>query len=738
MLPLKSGCHILLMFFLFLSFSLTCKGNSWEDPFWNDGLKQASLIATGQVARVSDGHLWVTLMKVYKGGLSSKQEVEILLTSSEDEHAVPRFEINTQLLLVLKYNETSGKYAAFTPSFGIYPIKDSVSWLPLQDPVRFCKVSLQLFDQLIRFAIHPSPVVADSLRRTAITTLTGQDLFSKNGNELEQQNLMLQLLARTSKKEDIPFISPFLKSPYWMIRGSAVQAMGHIGSPKAKPYLADLISSESSDYVLSLAGKALCYSGGASGHWLEQRISQARSENVALANDIMNPVRNTLPAPRYSLVTAIMRAEGDKAPYEALLSRAAGWLTKTPRIYISPLEHAETYYGFEEARSKPVDSVLILNFNTDTFSVFPKEIFRYRKLRKLAIGGCPVKSLPDSIDVLSELESLQIEGDSLVALTPGLFRLKNLRELYLSDMKLDSLPAAIGQLSKLEILSYQGEPIHTLPESIGRLTHLRELNLRMAGIDSLPASIAFLPSLKEIELYGNDLIHLPDPLVHNAAITTIKLGSNDISFIPADLSKMKNLRYLDLSYNPLPLRERARIDSSYKGIVINTETYDNRAYSIEDALERSELAACVQISNTDLGSRTDLDFSKLKNTDYLVLINTKLGKFPESICKLTNLKTLRLDNNGITTIPDCIIDMKGLQTIYLIGNNISSLPPVMAQMDQLEELYLYQNKLVDLPDWIGKLKNLKELSVAGNPISAENKAKIKSWFAGREVLLFID
>jgi Leucine-rich repeat (LRR) protein len=738
MLSLKSRRYILLIFTVFLSFSLTCEANTWDDPFWNDGLKNASLIATGQVTRVSDGHLWLTMEKVYKGKPSSGQEVEILLTGSGDEHAVPRFEINMHLLVVLKNDKTLGKYVAFTPSFGIYPIHDAIVWLPLQNPVRFCEVSLQLSDQLIRLAIHQSPVVADSLRKTALTTLAGQDPFSKKENELKQQNLMLQLFARTSKKEDIPFIIPFLKSPYWMIRSSAVQALGHIASPQVIPYLADLINSESSDNVLSLAGEALWHSGGASALWLEQRISEVSSEDVTLANDIMNPVRNTLPAPRYSLITAIMRAEGDKAPYKSLLSRAPGWLTKTTRIYISPLEHAETFYGFEEARTKPVDAVLILNFNSDTFSVFPKEIFRYRKLRKLDLGNCQIKSLPDSIDLLSELESLQIEGDELAALTPGLFRLKNLRKLYLSDMNLDSLPAAIGQLSKLEVFSYQGKKIHTLPESIGQLTQLRELHLRMAGIDSLPAGVAFLPSLKEIELYGNNLIHIPEPLVHNAAITRIDLGSNSISSIPADLSSMKNLRYLDISYNPLPLKERARIDSSYKGIVINTETYKNRAYSMEDALEHSELAACVQISNTDLGSRTDLDFSNLKNTDYLVLDNTKLKKFPESICKLTTLKSLRLENDSITTIPDCIADMKGLKALYLIGNDIKDLPPAIAQMEQLEELYLYQNKLTDLPDWIGKLKNLKELNVADNLISSENKSKIKSWFTDRNVLLFID
>lgn len=82
--------------------------------------------------------------------------------------------------------------------------------------------------------------------------------------------------------------------------------------------------------------------------------------------------------------------------------------------------------------------------------------------------------------------------------------------------------------------------------------------------------------------------------------------------------------------------------------------------------------------------------------------------------------------------------MKGLKHIFLIGNDITTLPSVMEQMEQLEELYLNQNRMTDLPEWIGKLKNLKELSIKGNPISDEKKAKIQSWFAGRNVLLFID
>lgn len=105
---------------------------------------------------------------------------------------------------------------------------------------------------------------------------------------------------------------------------------------------------------------------------------------------------------------------------------------------------------------------------------------------------------------------------------------------------------------------------------------------------------------------------------------------------------------------------------------------------------------------------------------------------------LNTLSALRLDHNNITTIPDCIAEMKGLKRIFLLDNDITTLPEAMVQMEQLEELYLYQNKLTDLPEWIRKLKNLKELSIGGNLISDENKAKIQSWFAGPNVLIFID
>jgi Leucine-rich repeat (LRR) protein len=733
---MKSCRHVLLIVSLLLFFSAVSKGSSWEAPCWDDGLKQASLIATGHVTNITDGHLWITLNKVYKGTPLCQQTIGIAMYGSENEESASGLGVNTSLLVVLMDDTAKGKYAVFTPSFGIFPINDSAVWLPLQDPVSYSEVSLQLVDQLIRLTLAPTRLVTDSLRKTAQMKLAGQDILSKQKDDLMQQNLMLQLLARTSKKEDIPIIVRFLKSPYWMIKSSAIQALGHTASPKVIPYLTQVIKNESSNYVLSIAGKALWQSGGVSGEWLDQRIPQISAEEVILAHNIMNPVRNSLPAPRYSLVAVIMRAEGKKAPYDTLLSRAEAWLKKSPRIHISPLENAETYYGLNEARTRPVDSVLILNFNTDTFSVFPQEIFRYRKLRQLALGNCLIKHLPDSIDLLSDLEILQIEGDSLETLPAGLFRLKHLRELQLSDMTLDSLPTAIGQLTQLESLSYIGNALHTLPESIGKLAHLRELNLRMAGIDSLPRAIAFLPALKEIELYGNSLTRVPEPLLHNASVATIHLGSNNISSIPGDLSEMKSLRYLDLSYNPLPLRERARIDSSYKGIVINTTTYNDRAYSIEDAVEHSEMAGSVQINGSDVSP--DFDFSVLTNTSYLGLKSNNLKKFPESICKLTTLSSLRLDNNNIATIPDCIVDMKGLKRIFLIGNDITTLPASMAQMEQLEEIYLYENKLTDLPDWVGKLKNLKELSIAGNPISAENKSKIKLWFAGRDVLLFID
>lgn len=49
---------------LLLSFSIASKGSTWNDPFWNDGLTEASLIATGRVASIKDARLWITLEKV--------------------------------------------------------------------------------------------------------------------------------------------------------------------------------------------------------------------------------------------------------------------------------------------------------------------------------------------------------------------------------------------------------------------------------------------------------------------------------------------------------------------------------------------------------------------------------------------------------------------------------------------------------------------------------------------------
>ena len=92
---------------------------------------------------------------------------------------------------------------------------------------------------------------------------------------------------------------------------------------------------------------------------------------------------------------------------------------------------------------------------------------------------------------------------------------------------------------------------------------------------------------------------------------------------------------------------------------------------------------------------------------------------------LSNLKELDLEDNQLTSLPDWIGNLTNLEELNLNYNNLTSLPYSIGNLKNLERLYLHDNKLTSLPESIANLKNLRYLDLEYNPISDEEKERIK-------------
>jgi internalin A len=127
----------------------------------------------------------------------------------------------------------------------------------------------------------------------------------------------------------------------------------------------------------------------------------------------------------------------------------------------------------------------------------------------LDLHGLNLRSVPQSLLNLVQLEELYLSLNELAELPESLGELSRLRELYLSMNEISNLPEAIGSLGQLQVLDLSNNCLSVLPRSIGGLLRLRSLNLSANRITDLPPAVFALQSLRELNLTDNCLKKLP-------------------------------------------------------------------------------------------------------------------------------------------------------------------------------------------------------------------------------------
>lgn len=127
----------------------------------------------------------------------------------------------------------------------------------------------------------------------------------------------------------------------------------------------------------------------------------------------------------------------------------------------------------------------IVNLNQNSFSVFPEQILKLKKLESLAINF-NFEVLPD-----------------------GICNLMHLKYLYLPEANISYLPEKIGNLQELEILCIWGTKIKSLPDSCQKLKKIKSLYLTKSIFEKiLPPEIISQSPLEAIHYilrYQNDI-----------------------------------------------------------------------------------------------------------------------------------------------------------------------------------------------------------------------------------------
>jgi GTPase SAR1 family protein len=125
------------------------------------------------------------------------------------------------------------------------------------------------------------------------------------------------------------------------------------------------------------------------------------------------------------------------------------------------------------------------------------------------------------------VQTLDLIGNQLSALSPEFGQLTNVQTLYLSSNQLSALSPEIGQLTNLQSLDLRSNQLSALPPEIVQLTKLQTLDLRSNQLSALPAEIKELTKLESLDLRGNP-VPIPPEI----------LGSKKLSENPGDVNEI--------------------------------------------------------------------------------------------------------------------------------------------------------------------------------------------------------
>ncbi|HLP84085.1 MAG TPA: leucine-rich repeat domain-containing protein, partial [Phycisphaerales bacterium] len=241
-------------------------------------------------------------------------------------------------------------------------------------------------------------------------------------------------------------------------------------------------------------------------------------------------------------------------------------------LRIEPSEVSD-FFSALESRDTALSKVKNLELGGCDLRTLPESFGNLTALRVLSLARNRLTSLPDSIGNLTDLKSLYLYNNELTALPNSFFNLRCLEELFLHFNRLTALPATFGQLTALRYLDAHLNQLHDLPQSFNELRALTHLNISRNEFRSLPRTACRLPSLAELFVAGNQLEtlpegvgtlgslevlsiarnhvdSLPDSIGHLSKLTTFFASDNRLSALPASMEQMRSLRSLFLHENP--------------------------------------------------------------------------------------------------------------------------------------------------------------------------------------------
>eukprot|EP00253_Pinus_taeda_P018174 PITA_18174 len=363
-----------------------------------------------------------------------------------------------------------------------------------------------------------------------------------------------------------------------------------------------------------------------------------------------------------------------------------------------------------------------------------------RLLRELNVDA-PLVNIPKSIGELRFLEKVVLQSINLDSLPYEFRHLQCLKHLELKCNNMKSLPDCIVTLTNLQYIDLAGcSKLEKLPNSFENLTNLHHIDLsQCSNLQFLPEPIGYLKSLHHIDLSQcSNLQFLPESFGYLKSLHHIDLSQcSNLQFLPESFGYLTNLHHIDLSQC-----SNLQCLPDSVGCLTNLHHIDLSQCSNLQCLPDS-FGCLTNVHHIDLSQCSNLQclpdsFGCLTNLHHIDLSQcSNLQCLPDSFGCLTNVHHIDLSQcSNLQFLPDSFGCLTNLHHIDLSQcSNLQFLPDSFAALRNLEYLDLSGwSNLHVLPDYIRNFQILRHIDLCG----CSNLRMLPDSFAELSMLRHID
>lgn len=287
------------------------------------------------------------------------------------------------------------------------------------------------------------------------------------------------------------------------------------------------------------------------------------------------------------------------------------------------------------------------------------------------------------------------------------------KTLSLRSLKLEEFPNEVLKLSDLEVLDLSGNSIETVPARVLQLTSLKRFDLTDNPVKALPDIPGLLLDWSSYLKCGSQISaeNIRGLHVSTGASETEPKRIHEASQLLDRMAALPNLRELVLGLSSL---------SIHSPLVLPPASHNLANFF--DGLHRLAKLEILRVFGVLLNAVPN-SIRQLKDLKLLSLGGAGLKELPDWLCELNELSDLSVHLNDLRQLPSCLSQLTRLEKLDLSYNQFAEIPLLLLNMGSLRTLRLrafeningFKGLLKLLPAEITQ-SNLSSIDVRGQPI----------------------